>query len=74
MTSAAASEPKRSKAEKFWDRLARTWSKPTAESGQTDTRVLAKTRPARPSDAGVPNLKGELGPVLGAPFSPEPLG
>ncbi len=45
MTSAAASEPRRSKAEKFWDRLARTWDKPTEESEQTDTKVLAKTRP-----------------------------
>lgn len=45
MTSAAASEPRRSKAEKFWDRLARTWGKPTEESEQTDTKVLAKTRP-----------------------------
>ena len=45
MTSAAASEPRRSKAEKFWDRLARNWDKPTEESDQTDTKVLAKTRP-----------------------------
>ncbi len=45
MTSAAEAEPKRSKAEKFWDRLARTWDKPTEESDQTDTKVLAKTRP-----------------------------
>src|SRR5665647_2371653 len=45
MTSAAASEPRRSKAEKFWDRLARTWDRPTEESEQTDTKVLAKTRP-----------------------------
>jgi 2-polyprenyl-3-methyl-5-hydroxy-6-metoxy-1,4-benzoquinol methylase len=45
MTSAAASEPRRSKSEKFWDRLARTWSKPTEESDQIDTKVLAKTRP-----------------------------
>jgi 2-polyprenyl-3-methyl-5-hydroxy-6-metoxy-1,4-benzoquinol methylase len=45
MTSAAASKPRRSKAEKFWDRLARTWDKPTEESEQTDTKVLAKTRP-----------------------------
>jgi 2-polyprenyl-3-methyl-5-hydroxy-6-metoxy-1,4-benzoquinol methylase len=44
MTSAATSEPRRSKAEKFWDRLARTWGKPTEESDQTDTTVLAKTR------------------------------
>jgi len=34
-----------SKAEKFWDRLARTWSSPTEESEQTDIKVLAKTRP-----------------------------
>jgi 2-polyprenyl-3-methyl-5-hydroxy-6-metoxy-1,4-benzoquinol methylase len=45
MISAAPSEPRRSKAEKFWDRLARTWGKPTEESDQTDTKVLAKTRP-----------------------------
>jgi len=45
MTSVAPSEPRRSKAEKFWDRLARTWSRPTEESEQTDTKVLAKTRP-----------------------------
>ena len=37
--------PRRSKAEKFWDRLARNWDKPTEESDQTDTKVLAKTRP-----------------------------
>jgi 2-polyprenyl-3-methyl-5-hydroxy-6-metoxy-1,4-benzoquinol methylase len=37
--------PKRSKAEKFWDILARNWDKPTAESDQTDTKVLAKARP-----------------------------
>jgi hypothetical protein len=43
MISAAPSEPRRSKAEKFWDRLARTWGKPTEESDQTDTKVLAKT-------------------------------
>jgi 2-polyprenyl-3-methyl-5-hydroxy-6-metoxy-1,4-benzoquinol methylase len=45
MTGAAVSESRRSKAEKFWDRLARTWDKPTEESEQTDTKVLAKTRP-----------------------------
>jgi 2-polyprenyl-3-methyl-5-hydroxy-6-metoxy-1,4-benzoquinol methylase len=45
MTSTAASEPKRSKAEKFWDRLARTWAKPAAGADQPDTTVLAKTRP-----------------------------
>jgi 2-polyprenyl-3-methyl-5-hydroxy-6-metoxy-1,4-benzoquinol methylase len=45
MTSAAESEPKRGKAEKFWDRLARHWDKPTEESDQTDTKVLARTRP-----------------------------
>ena len=45
MTSEAASEPKRSKAERFWDRLSRNWDKPTAEPDQTDTKVLAKTRP-----------------------------
>jgi 2-polyprenyl-3-methyl-5-hydroxy-6-metoxy-1,4-benzoquinol methylase len=45
MTSAAASDTRRSKAEKFWDTLARTWSKPTEASLQTDTKVLAKTRP-----------------------------
>jgi 2-polyprenyl-3-methyl-5-hydroxy-6-metoxy-1,4-benzoquinol methylase len=39
------SDPRRSRAEKFWDMLARNWDKPTAESGQTDTKVLAKTRP-----------------------------
>jgi 2-polyprenyl-3-methyl-5-hydroxy-6-metoxy-1,4-benzoquinol methylase len=36
---------KASKAEKFWDRLGRNWDKPTAEPDQTDTKVLAKTRP-----------------------------
>jgi 2-polyprenyl-3-methyl-5-hydroxy-6-metoxy-1,4-benzoquinol methylase len=35
----------RSKAEKFWDGLARTWGRPTEDSGQSDTKVLAKTRP-----------------------------
>jgi 2-polyprenyl-3-methyl-5-hydroxy-6-metoxy-1,4-benzoquinol methylase len=45
VNSAAASEPRRSKAEKFWDRLARTWDKPTEESDQSDTKVLARTRP-----------------------------
>jgi 2-polyprenyl-3-methyl-5-hydroxy-6-metoxy-1,4-benzoquinol methylase len=45
VTSAPASEPGRSKAEKFWDRLAGAWSQPTEESGQTDTKVLVKTRP-----------------------------
>ncbi len=45
MTSAGASEPRRTKAEKFWDRLARTWGKPAEDSDQTDTKVLAKTRP-----------------------------
>ena len=37
--------PRRSKAEKFWDRLARRWDKPTEESDQTDTKVIAKARP-----------------------------
>jgi 2-polyprenyl-3-methyl-5-hydroxy-6-metoxy-1,4-benzoquinol methylase len=51
MVSAAASEPRRSKAEKFWDRLARTWGTHTEESGQNDTKVLAKTRPyLKPTD------------------------
>jgi 2-polyprenyl-3-methyl-5-hydroxy-6-metoxy-1,4-benzoquinol methylase len=45
MTSAAASERKRSKAEKFWDRLARTWAQPDAGADQPDTTALAKTRP-----------------------------
>ena len=45
MTSAAALEPRRDKAEKFWDILARTWDKPTDESEHADTKVLAKTRP-----------------------------
>ena len=45
MTSATPSEPRRSKAEKFWDRLARTWGRPAEEPEQTDTSVLAKTRP-----------------------------
>jgi 2-polyprenyl-3-methyl-5-hydroxy-6-metoxy-1,4-benzoquinol methylase len=45
MTSATAGGPRRSKAEKFWDRLARSWDKPTSESDQTDTKVLAKARP-----------------------------
>ncbi len=40
-----SSDPRRSKAEKFWDRLARHWDKPTEESEQTDTKVLARTRP-----------------------------
>jgi len=51
MSSTAAPRPKRSKAEKFWDLLARTWATPTAEPEQTDTKVLAKTRPyLKPSD------------------------
>ena len=45
MTSATPSEPRRTKAEKFWDRLARTWGRPAEEPEQTDTIVLAKTRP-----------------------------
>ena len=45
MTSAAPSEPRRTKAEKFWDRLARTWGRPAEEPEQIDTIVLAKTRP-----------------------------
>ena len=41
----------RSKAEKFWDRLARTWGRPSAEPGQVDTKPLAKTRPyLKPTD------------------------
>jgi 2-polyprenyl-3-methyl-5-hydroxy-6-metoxy-1,4-benzoquinol methylase len=36
---------RKSKAEKFWDRLARTWDKPTEESDPSDTQVLARTRP-----------------------------
>jgi 2-polyprenyl-3-methyl-5-hydroxy-6-metoxy-1,4-benzoquinol methylase len=35
----------KSKAEKFWDRLARTWAAPAAGPDQPDTAVLAKTRP-----------------------------
>jgi len=42
---ARAVEPRRSKAEKFWDRLARVWDEPTDEPGQTDTKVLVKARP-----------------------------
>lgn len=45
MSSAPAPEPRRSKAEKFWDLLARTWGKPTGAPDQGDTTVLAKTRP-----------------------------
>jgi 2-polyprenyl-3-methyl-5-hydroxy-6-metoxy-1,4-benzoquinol methylase len=45
MTSAEASKPQKTKAEKFWDRLARTWAGPAEDSGQTDSPVLAKTRP-----------------------------
>jgi 2-polyprenyl-3-methyl-5-hydroxy-6-metoxy-1,4-benzoquinol methylase len=45
MTATVASRPKRTKAEKFWDRLARTWATPTAGPEQADTKVLAKTRP-----------------------------
>jgi 2-polyprenyl-3-methyl-5-hydroxy-6-metoxy-1,4-benzoquinol methylase len=45
MTSPAAATPRRTKAERFWDRLARTWGRPGAESEQADTKVLAKTRP-----------------------------
>jgi 2-polyprenyl-3-methyl-5-hydroxy-6-metoxy-1,4-benzoquinol methylase len=45
VTSAAESKPGRSKAEKFWDILARTWGKPAASSDRLDTTVLAKTRP-----------------------------
>ncbi len=45
MTAATPSEPRRTKAEKFWDRLARTWGRPAEEPEQTDTIVLAKTRP-----------------------------
>ena len=41
----SSSDPRKSKAEKFWDRLARRWDKPTEESEQTDTKVVAKTRP-----------------------------
>jgi len=41
----------RSKAEKFWDRLARTWGRPSPEPGQVDTEPLAKTRPyLKPTD------------------------
>jgi 2-polyprenyl-3-methyl-5-hydroxy-6-metoxy-1,4-benzoquinol methylase len=43
-TTADASEPKRSKAERFWDRLARNWGGPTEEPEKTDTKVTAKTR------------------------------
>jgi 2-polyprenyl-3-methyl-5-hydroxy-6-metoxy-1,4-benzoquinol methylase len=32
------------KAERFWDRLARNWGDPTAEPERTDTKVTAKTR------------------------------
>ena len=45
MTSAVTTEPRRSQAEKFWDRLARTWGRPSPEPDQTDTKPLAKTRP-----------------------------
>jgi 2-polyprenyl-3-methyl-5-hydroxy-6-metoxy-1,4-benzoquinol methylase len=45
MTSVAESKPGRSKAEKFWDMLARTWGKPVTSSDQPDTTVLARTRP-----------------------------
>lgn len=45
MTSETTTEPRRSRAEKFWDRLARTWGRPSLEPGQTDTKPLAKTRP-----------------------------
>jgi 2-polyprenyl-3-methyl-5-hydroxy-6-metoxy-1,4-benzoquinol methylase len=51
MTPEVASEPARSKAEKFWDRLARTWGRPSLDPEATDTKPLAKTRPyLRPSD------------------------
>jgi 2-polyprenyl-3-methyl-5-hydroxy-6-metoxy-1,4-benzoquinol methylase len=45
MTSEAESDSRRSRAEKFWDRLSRNWDRPTAEADQTDTKALAKTRP-----------------------------
>ena len=44
MTPPAESQANGSKAERFWDRLARGWDEPTDESEQTDTRVVAKTR------------------------------
>lgn len=41
----------RSRAERFWDRLARRWERPSLEPGQTDTTALAKTRPyLKPTD------------------------
>lgn len=45
MTSPVPSETKRTKAEKFWDRLARTWGTPVGEPEQPDTIFLSKTRP-----------------------------
>jgi 2-polyprenyl-3-methyl-5-hydroxy-6-metoxy-1,4-benzoquinol methylase len=45
VTPAAPSEPRRSKEEKFWDRLARTWDRPTGEPDQSDSEVIARTRP-----------------------------
>ena len=51
MTSTATPQRKRSKAEKFWDLLAPAWATPAAEPEQTDTKVLAKTRPyLKPTD------------------------
>jgi 2-polyprenyl-3-methyl-5-hydroxy-6-metoxy-1,4-benzoquinol methylase len=41
----ATSPQKASRAEKFWDRLARNWGDPTEEPEKTDTKVTAKTRP-----------------------------
>jgi 2-polyprenyl-3-methyl-5-hydroxy-6-metoxy-1,4-benzoquinol methylase len=45
MSSGTVSKPRRTKAERFWDRLARAWGKPIEDPEQTDTKVLAKTRP-----------------------------
>jgi 2-polyprenyl-3-methyl-5-hydroxy-6-metoxy-1,4-benzoquinol methylase len=45
MSSGTTSELRRTKAERFWDRLARRWGEPIEESERTDSKVLAKTRP-----------------------------
>lgn len=48
----APSPAQRSKAERFWDWLARRWGRPSLEPEQTDTKPLAKTRPyLKPTDA-----------------------
>lgn len=43
--SSISSAPAKTKAERFWDRLARTWGRPSSEPEPTDTKPVVKTRP-----------------------------